>query len=175
MTGSAEELVDIVDENDQVVDVVTRAVMRRDVLRHRCVFIVVIDGANEILVHRRSLDKDVWPGWWDLAVGGVVTSGEGFAAAARRELAEEIGVHLDESLPLEIFDDGRVQPYEDEDVSLLGRCYVLRHDGPFQFADGEVVEARWVSLAELESMMGSESFLPDSRALLLDRLRTYVS
>lgn len=175
MTGSAEELVDIVDENDQVVNTVTRAVMRRDVLRHRCVFIVVIDGGNEILVHRRALDKDIWPGWWDLAVGGVLGAGESFEQAARRELAEEIGVRLDESAGLEVFDDGRVQPYDDADVSLLGRCYLLRHDGPFHFADGEVVEARWVSLAELESMLASESFLPDSRALLLDRLRTYVS
>ena len=31
---------------------------------------------GRLLVHRRSDDKDLWPGRWDLAVGGVVAAGE---------------------------------------------------------------------------------------------------
>jgi hypothetical protein len=44
------------------------------------------------------------------------------------------------------------------------------HPGPFTFADGEVVQARFVDRAELERLLAAEPFLPDSRALLLPLL-----
>ena len=50
---------------------------------------------------------------------------------------------------------GAAGTYEDDDVQLLGRCYRVVHDGPFRFADGEVVEARWVDAAELADMLES--------------------
>ena len=66
--------------------------MRRHRLRHRATFVVVRCSRGHVLMHRRSDTKDLWPGRWDLAVGGVVTAGEGYDDAARRELAEEVGV-----------------------------------------------------------------------------------
>ena len=158
------ESVDVVDEDDRVVRTVTRSEMRRDRLRHRAVFVAVLDGSGRLLVHRRSITKDVWPGWLDLAVGGVVTSGETYVEAARRELAEEIGVvGID---PVEI-DHGRIQVYDDSDVSLVGRCFAVTTSGPFEFADGEVSEAWWVSRDEFEELRVRERFLPDSLTVLL--------
>ena len=153
----------MVDELDHVVATVTRREMRSGRLRHRCVFIAVMHPDGRLLVHHRSDLKDVWPGWWDIAVGGVVSAGEGFEAAAVRELAEEVGVHDATPAPI---DAGQVQAYDDADVSLLGRCYRVVHAGPFTFADGEVVEARWVTAAELETLRAHQQFLPDSLALL---------
>ena len=72
--GSADELVDVVDEHDRVVRVVTRGEMRSDRLRHRTVFIVVVNSSGDVLAHRRADHKDVWPGRWDLAAGGVLAS-----------------------------------------------------------------------------------------------------
>src|SRR4029077_13962543 len=40
-------------------------------------------------------------------------------------------------------------------------------DDRFSFADGEVVEARTVDRRELDAMLGSRSFCPDSIALAL--------
>ena len=158
-----EDLVDVVDELDRVVATVTRREMRAGRLRHRCVFIAVAHPDGRLLVHRRSELKDVWPGWWDIAVGGVVSAGEAFDAAAVRELAEEVGVHDATPAPI---DNGQAQAYDDADLSLLGRCYRVMHAGPFTFADGEVVEARWVTAAELEVLRAHQQFLPDSLALL---------
>ena len=161
------EFVDIVDENDDVVATVTRAEMRRNVLRHRAVFIVVIDHGNRVLVHRRSSNKDIWPGWLDFAVGGVLRPGESYEVGALREVAEEIG---NDAAELATFDDGGARPYDDDHVSLLGRCFLLEHAGPFTFRDGEVSEAWWVPIRELQELTRTERFLPDSSALLLDRL-----
>lgn len=162
-----EERVDVVDEQDRVLRSVTRAEMRRDRLRHRAVFVAVCDGDGRILVHRRSSTKDVWPGWLDIAVGGVVSSGETYDDAAERELSEEVGVSGVRCVPL---DEGRAEAYDDDEVSLLGRCYLVTTAGPFVFRDGEVSEAWWVELGDVEAWCSRENFLPDSLTLLLPKL-----
>lgn len=157
--GGDTELVDIIDIDDRVIDTVPRSVMRRDVLRHRAVFILVRDSAHRVLVHRRSEHKDIWAGWWDIALGGVVAAGESYDDAARRELWEEAGIRA-EPMPVS------GGPYCDTEVSLIGRCYEVRHDGEVEARDGEVAEFRWVASEELRRMVAKERFLPDSLALL---------
>lgn len=153
----------MVDEDDRVVEVVSRARIRRENLRHRSVGIVVRDSEQRVLVHRRADTKDVWPGRWDLAVGGVVSSGETYDRAAVRELAEEVGITV-ALVPL-----GAAR-YEDDDVRALVRCYTAVHDGEVTFPDGEVAEARWVTATELRRLLASESFVPDSLALFPELL-----
>jgi 8-oxo-dGTP pyrophosphatase MutT (NUDIX family) len=160
-----EELVDIVDDDDIVIATVTRSEMRSRRLQHRSVGIAVMSTDGRLLIHRRSLAKDIWPGWWDIAAGGVVAAGETYEAAAQRELAEELGIEGD----LEFLGQSR---YVDDDVAEICRGYRVVHDGPFEFGDGEVSEVRWVTFAELEAMRTSHSFLPDSIALLLPLLRS---
>jgi 8-oxo-dGTP pyrophosphatase MutT (NUDIX family) len=160
-----EELVDIVDDDDIVIATVTRSEMRSRRLQHRSVGIAVVSTDGRLLIHRRSLAKDIWPGWWDIAAGGVVAAGETYEAAARRELEEELGIAGD----VEFLGQSR---YVDDDVAEMCRGYRVVHDGPFEFGDGEVSEVRWVTFAELDTMRTTHSFLPDSIALLLPLLRT---
>lgn len=112
------------------------------------------------------MHKDVWPGWCDIAVGGVVAAGETYDDAARRELVEEVGLDL---VPT-VIDDGVPHAYDDDQVSLLSRCYRVESTGPFTFHDGEVTEAWWVSRSELPGLLACERFLPDSLELVLPRL-----
>ena len=158
--GHAEELVDVVDADDVVVRTVGRSVMRRERLLHRAVYVAVFHPDGLLLVHRRSDVKDIWPGWWDISVGGVVAAGESWDDAVHRELAEEVGIDHAEPHPL----GGGT--YVDAHVSVIGRCYRVVAAGPFRFADGEVVEAEWVALASLPELVATRSFLPDSLHLL---------
>jgi len=162
--AAGDELVDIVDENDRVIDTVTRREMRAKRLRHRAVFIAVQHSDGRLLVHQRSFDKDVRPGAWDIAFGGVVDSGETYDVAAERELAEEIGIVGVTPTP---WGGGT---FGDEYYELIGRCYHVVHDGPHVFADGEVIAARWVNRSELDELLRTEEVVHDSIALLLDRL-----
>ena len=168
-TGASElvdpELVDIVDDDDRVVATVTRAEMRAGRLRHRGVFLVVRRSDGRVLVHQRSPTKDIWPSVWDVAVGGVVTAGEEWEAAAARELAEEVGI---EGAPLTL---ARVGRYADADVDEMARVYTVTWDGPVRFADGEVVAAEWLTPAEVDERMGRLPFCPDSLALAGDLLK----
>lgn len=161
-----DELVDIVDDDDNVIAVATRREMRAGRLQHRSVGIAVLSSDGRLLIHRRSPSKDIWPGWWDIAAGGVVASGESYADAARRELAEELGAVV-ASAAIEYLGSAR---YVDDDLATLCRGYRVVHDGPFSFDDGEVTEARWVTFAELDTMRATHRFLPDSMTLLLPLL-----
>ncbi len=162
--GSETELVDIVDDDDCVVATVARAEMRAGRLQHRAVSIAVMSSDRRLLVHRRADDKDVWPGMWDIAAGGVVAAGESYEVAAHRELAEELGVDVAD---FHYLGEGR---FVDESVALIGRGYLAVHDGPFSFTDCEIVEVRWVDAVELQAMMIDERFVPDNVALLLPLL-----
>ena len=184
--AAGDELVDIVDVDDNVIDVVMRRAMRAGRLRHRAVYIVVVDRDGRVLVHQRSFAKDIAAGWWDIAVGGVVGAGERYDDAAVREVAEEIGV--------EVALDGRVaggrmlhrlEPlgaarFEQDELRVIGQVYRLVHDGPFTFADGEVIGAEWATIDELQRLIdvGERQFCADSLAIVLPLLggsRTLLS
>jgi isopentenyldiphosphate isomerase len=161
--GPDDEQVDVVDGEDRVIDTVPRERMRAERLRHRAVFIAVRSSAGLLLVHRRSAAKDLWPSRWDVGVGGVVAAGEGYDDAARRELFEEVGI---DAAPAPLGGDRHAGRYADDAVDLLARCYVVVHDGPIAFVDGEVAEARWVDRAGLDALLATAPFVPDSLALL---------
>lgn len=156
-----EELVEHIDTDGTVIEVVTRRRMRSENLRHRSVAIIVQSTDGRLLVHRRADDKDVYPGYWDLAAGGVVAAGEPSDLAAERELAEELGIS---GALLEFVADGS---FEDDCAREQCRVYRTVHDGPYRFDDGEVSEARLVDAAELAALIDTHPFLPGSVAMLL--------
>ncbi|MEV0263348.1 NUDIX domain-containing protein [Streptomyces sp. NPDC050617] len=89
---SADELLDIVDDRDEVVGQARRADAYARGLRHRCAFVLVRDGEGRVFVHRRTARKLVFPSHYDMFVGGVVGAGESYDEAALREAEEELGV-----------------------------------------------------------------------------------
>jgi 8-oxo-dGTP pyrophosphatase MutT (NUDIX family) len=92
MTSPADEILDIVDEDDQVVGRSPRGEAYARGLRHRCVFIEARDAEGRLFVHRRTPTKLVFPSLYDMFVGGVVGAGESYDEAALREAEEELGV-----------------------------------------------------------------------------------
>jgi isopentenyldiphosphate isomerase/uncharacterized protein YqgV (UPF0045/DUF77 family) len=161
---SDDEPVEHVDEFDRVIEVVPRARMRAGNLRHRSVAIVVVSNDGRVLVHRRSEDKDLFPGWWDLAAGGVVGAGESYADAASRELAEELGIT--DVMPSFV----AVGRHDDAHASEICHIYRVEHDGPYRFDDGEVTEARLVTPDEFATLVTTQPFLPGSLAMVLPHI-----
>ena len=166
--ASSDELVDLVDEDDQVLEVVTRQEMRRRgaSARHRACYVAVLTSAGELVVHRRAEWKDVHPGWWDVCFGGVLGAGEEWDDAARRELAEEAGIAAEPRFV-------GAAAWDQPDVRLNGRVYLVTHDGPYPCPDGEVVEVATVPLAELTGWLERHPVCPDSLALVVPRLPGY--
>jgi isopentenyldiphosphate isomerase len=157
-----DEVVALVDEEGRVVGSAPRSVVRRDNLLHSSTAVLVRDPADRLYVHRRSDTKDWAPGQWDVAAGGVIGAGEEPDDAARRELAEELGIT---GVPLRAL--GR-HLYEDDTTRVVEYAYETVWDGPIRHQPEEIAEGRWMTLTELADLLAdlSIAFVPDSRQLL---------
>ncbi len=143
-TTSLDELFDVVDEEDRVLRQERRGVVHRDHLFHRAVHIFVFNSAGQLYLQRRSLSKDSAPGRWVSSCSGHVDVGEDYDAAAKRELAEEIG--LTDPAGLErVFKEKPCSPTGNEFVWVY-RCH---SEGPFLLDPDEVIEGQWIDLDAL--------------------------
>ena len=61
-------------------------------LLHRAFSIFLFDGPDRVLLHRRSGQKRLWPGFWTNSCCSHPRRSENYASAARRRLLEELGV-----------------------------------------------------------------------------------
>lgn len=66
----------------------------------RVAFCLLVRDGRGLLAHRHPL-RAVYPDVWDIP-GGHIEPGESPADAARRELAEETGVHVTELVPVNV-------------------------------------------------------------------------
>ena len=159
---SSQEIVMVVDDENRPVAELPRHRMRSENLPHRATYIFVFDRRGRVLVQRRTAIKDMYPGCYDLAAGGVVAAGESYEENAVREAEEELGIR-DTTLveKLDFY-------YEDERNRCFGRVFTCVHEGPFTLQAEEVESVAFHSVAEI--MAGSAApVTPDSR-LALDRL-----
>lgn len=95
MTLPAEEIVQIVDRANNPIGVQPRAIMRQRGLIHRASYILVFNSSGQLFIQKRTMSKDIYPGYWDVAAGGVVLAAESYETSAGRELEEELGVSPD--------------------------------------------------------------------------------
>jgi len=157
---SADEVVAVVDDDDRVVGHATRREVRERNLRHRSVYILVFNSADQLFIHRRTTTKDIYPGYWDVAVGGVLQAAEEYEPAARRELEEELGVA---GIPLRPLFRLR---YEDAENRVWGAVYRCTFDGPLRLQVTEIERGEWLHLPAVLARTQSERFCPDGLAAL---------
>ena len=91
-----EEIFDIVDENGEPTGkTVSRSEAHRNGIRHRTAHVWLWRGAKdgfEILLQKRSDDKDSFPGCYDISSAGHIPAGCDYITSALRELKEELGL-----------------------------------------------------------------------------------
>ena len=71
-----------------------RKEVHRDGDWHRVVHVWLVNPHGELLIQKRSMLKEAYPGLWDISAAGHVSWGETFLEAAQKELSEELGVSL---------------------------------------------------------------------------------
>ena len=164
------EYLDIVDESGQPTG---KVISRRDAhdrgILHRTAHVWVIrkkNGRTEILLQKRSEEKESFPGMFDTSSAGHIPAGEEPLAAAIRELSEELGIIADPD-QLEEAGTFRIRYEKVFHGSLfrdneLTRVYVYKktvHIGSLKLQESEVSEVRWFDLENVwnEILRGDRS------------------
>jgi len=163
---AADELIIVVDKKNTEVGVVPRREMRSGRLRHRATYILVFNTKGELFVQKRTQTKDVFPGYYDIAAGGVVLAGESYEEGAVRELEEELGIR---EIPLTSLFDFY---YEDEYIRLWGRAFSCEYDGELVLQEEEIESGEFLRVDEVFRLANTEQFTPDCLYVLQRYLDT---
>lgn len=148
------------DEQDRLLGGVLRSELRERHLIGRGTYILLFNSAGQLCVHRRTLSKALYPGYWDVAAGGMVLEDESYAESAARELAEELGIG---DVPLiehaHFF-------YDAPESRLWCMAYSAVSDAPLRLQPEEVLEARFISIEQALAETQHLPYCPDSLAAL---------
>jgi len=158
--GTEDEIVTIVDEYNNVVGALPRKEMRANRLLHRATYVIVFNPRKELYVQKRTPTKDVFPGYYDVAAGGVVLEGETYEQGAMRELSEELAI-CEVSLR-RLFDFH----YEDQYIRVWGAAFSCVYDGEMVLQKDEVESGAFLNIEEVLRLTESESFTPDGLYVL---------
>jgi 8-oxo-dGTP pyrophosphatase MutT (NUDIX family) len=162
---AADEIVAIVDEQNHVVGSAPRREMRAKRLPHRSTYVLVFNSVGELYVQKRTMTKDVFPGYFDPAAGGVVLAGETYEHGAVRELAEEMGIREVPLTPLFDF------YFEDERTRVWGRVFSCLYDGEVVLQEAEVESGAFMPIDAILREADAMPYTPDG----LYVLRRYLS
>lgn len=151
-----EEWFDIVTPDGKVIGKAPRsAVHGNPDLLHPVVHVHIVNSNGELYLQKRADSKDLYPGYWDTAVGGHVSSGESIDTALNREAEEELGISMAKFQPL--FRYVMKNDFESE----LIHGFLLRADGPFQINKEEISDGRFWQIEEIEKSLKKDVFTPN--------------
>jgi isopentenyldiphosphate isomerase len=150
------EMVDWIDEEGRVSRSLPRAEIRGRNLLHRVTATLVFHPDGRLFVQQRTLTKDVYPGLFDVCVGGTVVSGETFEQNACREVAEELGIR---GAPVYTLFGHR---FSDAVTNSAIQVFACVYDGPIRFQPEEVADGFWADRSRVEALLAGGQVCPDS-------------
>ncbi|MBQ9410249.1 MAG: NUDIX domain-containing protein [Bacteroidales bacterium] len=121
---------------------------------HPVVHLHIIDRDGCIYLQKRSVVKDLYPGYWDTAVGGHVSFGETAEEALYREAEEE--------LCLTAFNPVQLGTYVWETETEKELVFLYAYVGhPDLTPNGlEVSKGRWYTVQGIEESLGKDRLTP---------------
>jgi len=156
---SSEEMLPLIEPSGLVYGQATRAWCHSGAKPlHPVVHLHLIDREGRIFLQKRSMAKDLLPGYWDTAVGGHVTYGELAEESLYREAAEE--------LELTAFNPTFLGTYVWETERDREFVFIFASVGHPELApdNDEVTEGRWWTQEELAASMGKHLLTPNFEA-----------
>ena len=153
--SAGDEIITIVDADNNVIGSAARREMRAWGLPHRATYILVFNSRGELFIQKRTMSKDIYPGYYDVATGGVVLADESYDLSAERELAEELGAR---NTPLTSHFDFK---HEDDHNIVWGRLYTCTYDGEIILQEEEVESGEFLTIDEVQELSRQKPFTPD--------------
>ncbi len=150
------EMFNILDETGKTIGRASREECHNNsFLLHGVIHVLVFNNAGDVLLQKRSINKEIQPEKWDTSVGGHIKCRETLEEALHRETEEEIGIS---NVVFEkLYDYIMVSDVEREFVTTF-RCF---WDGPISFQKSEIEKVKFFSTDEIESNIGNGLFTPN--------------
>ena len=149
------EILDICDElGNPTGETVEEKLHINKELYHRTAHVSILrkkENKIQILLQKRSEQKDSFPGCYDISSAGHIPAGDNYGQSAVRELKEELGIVVRESelidcgnrrFHLEEIFHGRL--FKDNQVSKIFVLWKDLEEKDFVFVDHEVSEVKWL-------------------------------
>ena len=154
------EYLDIVDESGQPTgEIISRDDAHTDGILHRTAHVWVVRKTGrgyEILLQKRSEEKDSFPGLYDTSSAGHIPAGDEPLESALRELKEELGItatadqlHYAGSFRIQYEKEFHGRMFRDNEVTWV---YVYEKSveiNSLKLQESEVSEVRWFDLDEV--------------------------
>ena len=168
------EYLDIVDENGiPTGETIERTIAHQTGVRHRTTHVWIVrkkENRIQILLQKRSNNKDSFPGCYDISSAGHIPAGDDFVESGLRELEEELGLivakeELIECGNIHIFTENEFHgiPYVDSQIS---KVFLLWKDVE--------IEKLHLQTEEIESAMWMD-FEECKRAVEEQNIPTYIN
>ena len=156
---------------------VERSLAHREGILHRTAHVWIVrhrEGVWQVLLQKRSLEKDSFPGLYDTSSAGHIPAGSEPLESALRELREELGIDAAPdaltqigSFRISYEEDFHGKPFRDNEFTFV---YLYREpvdETALVLQEGEVDEVSWFDLAEVrdEIRTSRERFCMSSRGL----------
>jgi isopentenyldiphosphate isomerase len=118
---------------------------------YRAIYVLVMNDDGEVLIHKRSQTKDLYPGCWDLSVGGHVNYQDTYEQTAVKEVGEELSLEVtEEDLVLK----GEVLaklPNSGEFFKVFE--YRLKPGETISPSEEEIDKTRWMAIEDIKRSM----------------------
>lgn len=163
------ELLDMVDEQGNPTgQTVEREFAHSNGVRHRTAHLWLVrkkEGRLQILLQKRSRNKDSYPGCYDISSAGHIPAGVDYRPSAIRELWEELGIRAEEKdlifcgdrrIDAEHFFHGK--PFLDREFAKVFYMWLDLPEEAFHVQETEVESVLWMDFEECRQSAGDPSF-----------------
>lgn len=158
------EYFDIVDENGiPTGEVMERSEAHKTGARHRTSHVWIVREHNnriEILLQKRCMSKDSFPGCYDISSAGHIPQGVDFVPSALRELQEELGLIVE---PEELIDCGLIRLFTRKEFhgrlfvdNQVAKVFLLWKDieaEDIKVQEEEIESVRWFDYEECQELV----------------------
>lgn len=162
------EYFDVVDNNGKPTgEIVERREAHIKGIAHRTSHIWIVRKKGnkiEILLQKRCMSKDSYPGCYDISSAGHIMQGDDFLSSAIRELREELGVDIAEQ---ELLDCGLLrvrfdeifhgEEFHDKQVARVYLLWLDKEPAEFSIQKEEIDEVRWIEFEECKAAVRNKT------------------
>lgn len=176
------EYLDIVDElGNPTGEIVERTIAHEKGIRHRTSHVWLLrkkDDKIEILIQKRSPDKDSYPNCYDISSAGHILAGTTYEDSAVRELKEELGIDIQKEklhqIGVTYSDTQNIFHGKNFHNVQVSRVYALWYDGEFVLQEEELSSVKWIDLDLCIESVKSNAFLHCIKLSELQMIKDYL-